>query len=92
MKNMKNKMKIADIVKVSPRGQIVIPKEIRKSLGIFPGKKLIVMTRDNEVLLKKIEQVSIREISEKVEKTAKEKGINVDELISEAIEWARRSK
>ena len=92
MKNMKNKIKIADIVKVSPRGQIVIPKDIRKSLGIFPGKKLIVMIRDEEVLLRKIEKVSIEEISEKIEKTAKKRGIDVDELIAEAIEWARRSK
>jgi AbrB family looped-hinge helix DNA binding protein len=35
---MKN-MKIEDLVKVSPRGQIVIPKEIRKKLGIVAGEK-----------------------------------------------------
>lgn len=89
---MKNKIKIADIVKVSPRGQIVIPKEIRNRLGIFPGKKLIVMTRNEEVLLKKTEEVSIEEISEKIEKTAKKKGIDVNSLVSEAVEWARKSK
>jgi AbrB family looped-hinge helix DNA binding protein len=92
MKNMKNKIKIFDVVKVSPRGQIVIPKDIRKSLGIFPGEKLLVMSRDEEVLLKKIKKASIEEISERVERTSKRKGINVDKLILEAIEWARKSK
>ena len=89
---MKNKIKITDIVKVSPRGQIVIPREIRNRLGIFPGKKLLVMTRDEEVLLKRVEEVSIEEISEKISKTAKKKEIDVDSLVSEAVEWARKSK
>jgi AbrB family looped-hinge helix DNA binding protein len=29
------------VVTTSSRGQIVIPKEIRKRLGILPGKKLL---------------------------------------------------
>ncbi len=29
------------IVKTSSKGQIVIPKEIRKELGITPGKKVL---------------------------------------------------
>lgn len=29
------------IVKTSSKGQIVIPKEIRKKLGITPGKKVL---------------------------------------------------
>jgi len=30
------------IIKASSRGQIVIPKDIRKELDIFPGKKLSI--------------------------------------------------
>ena len=92
MKNMKNKIKITDVVKVSPRGQIVIPREIRTRLGIFPGKKLLVMTRDEEVLLKRVEEVSVEEISEKISKTAEKNGINVNSLVSEAVKWTRKSK
>jgi len=84
--------KIEDIVKVSPKGQIVIPKEIRRRLFITTGEKLLVMSRDKEILLKKIENLSPEEIGEKVEKTAKERNIDIDELISEAVEWTRRSK
>lgn len=88
---MKNKTEV-DIVKISPRGQIVIPKEIRESLGIYPGEKLLIMRRDREVLIKKIEKATLEEISERVERLAKKKGIDVDKLIVEAIEWARKSK
>lgn len=84
--------KIEDIVKVSPKGQIVIPKEIRRRLGVSGGERLLVMSRGKEILIKKLEKLSIEEIGEKVEVIAKEKGIDVDKLIDEAIEWARRSK
>ena len=84
--------KIEDIVKVSPKGQIVIPKEIRRRLFITTGEKLLVMSRDKEILLKKIENLSPEEIGEKLEKTAKERNIDIDELISEAVKWAKKSK
>jgi len=86
------KEKIEDIVKVSPKGQIVIPKEIRNKLGVGSGEKLLVMTRDKEILLRKLEKLTIEEIGEKVEKTAKEKNVDIDKLISEAVEWARSSR
>jgi len=86
------KEKIEDIVKVSPKGQIVIPKEIRKRLGISAGEKMLVTSRDKEILIKKIEGLSIEEIGEKIEAVAEEKGIDIDKLIDEAIEWARKSK
>ena len=43
-------MKI-DTTKMSSRGQVVIPLDIRD--GIREGDKLIVIRRDNEIILKK---------------------------------------
>jgi len=84
--------KIEDIVKVSPKGQIVIPREIRKRLGVSTGERLLVMSRDKEILIKKMERLSIEEIGKKIDKITKEKGIDVDKLIDEAIEWARKPR
>jgi len=91
MKSMTNS-RIEDVAKVSPKGQIVIPKEIRKRLGITSGEKLLVMSRDKEILLKKIGEISLEEIGEKIERVAKDKETDVDKLIDEAIEWARKPK
>ena len=38
-------------VTVSPKYQIVIPKEIRESLGIFAGQKIQVLTYQNRIEL-----------------------------------------
>ena len=83
---------IEDIIKVSSKGQIVIPREVRKKLGVKSGEKLLVLTRDGDILLRKTKEVSIDEIAERIEKVTKEECIDVDKLVAEAVEWARKSK
>jgi len=39
------------ITVLGERGQVVIPKDIRKALNLETGAKLIVMTHENEVLM-----------------------------------------
>ena len=38
-------------VTVSPKYQVVIPKEVRESLGIFSGQKIQVLTFQNRIEL-----------------------------------------
>mgnify|MGYP001449000337 CR=1 FL=1 len=86
------KEQLEDIVKVSSKGQIVIPKHMRKKLGVKTGEKLLVLSRGSEILLRKAKETSIEEIANKVEDETKENCININELLDEAIEWARKSK
>ena len=36
---------------VSPKYQVVIPKEIRKTVSIKPGQKLLIYAKDNVIFL-----------------------------------------
>lgn len=81
--------KIEGVTKVSSKGQIVIPKEIRERLGISPGEKIVVLRRGEEIILRKAEELSLEEISKKVERAAEKEKVDVDKLIDEAIKWAR---
>lgn len=40
-------------LRVSPKGQISIPKEARDSLGIKSGEQLVMFVRKNQILLEK---------------------------------------
>jgi len=86
------KERLEDMVKVSSKGQIIIPKEVRERLGVRTGEKLLVVSRDGEILLRKTQGISIEEIAGKIEKQTKQESIDVDRLVDEAIEWARKSK
>ena len=84
--------KLEDMVKVSSKGQIIIPKDVRERLGVRTGEKLLVLSRDGEILLRKTEKMSIQEIAERIEKQTRKENVDVDKLLDEAVQWARRSK
>jgi len=83
---------IEDIIRVSSKGQIVIPSEVRRKLGIKGGEKLLVLTRDGDILLRKTKEPSVEDIATKLNNVVKDKGIDVDTLVAEAVEWVRKSK
>jgi AbrB family looped-hinge helix DNA binding protein len=45
---------IEEIVKVSPRGQIVIPIDIRKELDIKTGDRLLVKKDGGQITIQKL--------------------------------------
>lgn len=46
-----------DVTKVSDKGQVVIPKEIRDKFNFGEGSKLIVVATGNSVILQRIDTV-----------------------------------
>ena len=83
---------VEDIIKVSSKGQIVIPREVRKKMGVKGGEKLLVLTRNGDILLRKTKELSIEDIANKIEKATGQESIDVDTIVAEAVEWARKSK
>jgi len=51
-------MSLAKIVKLSKKGQIVIPSEIRDIMGIQSGKNVVIFIREDEVVLLSPEKYS----------------------------------
>ncbi len=83
---------IEDVIKVSSKGQIVIPREVRKKLGVRGGEKFLVLTRDGDILLRKTKNASFEELSKQIGKATTKESLDIDKLVTEAVEWARKSK
>ncbi len=49
-----------DTTKVSEKGQIVIPKEVRDKLGLKAGSKLIIIATNDLMIMQKAELVGER--------------------------------
>ena len=62
--------------KMSSKGQVVIPEEIRKELRLQPGAQFVVVGSDDVVILKAIAPPSMEDF---------------DELLAEARRQARRA-
>lgn len=77
-------MSEVELVKMSPRGQIVIPKDIRAILGLEGGERLAVKAQGDVILLKKVEIPELKkswsEIFRWGESFAKERGIKEEDV------------
>ena len=74
------------ITTVSPKGQVVIPQEIRKKLNIKPGTKYAVYGRDDTIIFKRIEVPGIEVFERLVDwgtEFARKKGISEDDVLKD---------
>jgi antitoxin PrlF len=76
---------MSDIITMSSKGQIVIPKNLREQLGIDTGANFAIFGEEDTVVLKKIKVPTAKEAFEKLHnwgvKLAKEKGLKEDDVM-----------
>ncbi len=76
-----------DVVRISSKGQIVIPARMRKELGLSEGDKLIIDKRGDVIVLKPVVKLSklrgvdkLEGASREVDKIRKEWDKEFDEI------------
>jgi len=75
--------------KLSTRGQVVIPEEIRNRLGLEPGEQFVVIGEGDVVVLKTLKPPKLEELKpllDKVQKAAEAAGVtpkDVERVIAE---------
>lgn len=84
------------ITKMSTKGQIVIPNDLRNEFNI--GEKLIVIKSDNKLIIKKASELD-KNLAEELEfakkteqallriENAKKEGMEFDDFITEMKKW-----
>ncbi len=78
--------------KLSSKGQVVIPENVRKELGLEPGAQFVVMGEGDLVILKKIEAPDRREflaLAKKVRSQARKAGVKHSD-VKNAVRTVRR--
>jgi AbrB family looped-hinge helix DNA binding protein len=84
----------AATTKMSSKGQVVIPEDIRKRLKLETGSQFIVMGEDDVVILKTIKPPSMAEFDTLITKAriqGKKAGLKQSDITA-AIAKARRNK
>ena len=80
--------------KMSSHGQVVIPEEVRNSLGLKEGTKFIIIGQGDSVILKSISLPSkdqFKNLASKARKSAKKVGLKKAHLKA-AIQRVRKQK
>ena len=72
---------------VGPKGQVVIPKRMRDTLGLKPGVEVILEMRDQEIVIKKPQvRGSYTEYFITTSSPKLKKPVNIKQLITEEAE------
>ena len=85
---------MATIASMSSRGQIVLPVSIRRKLNLGEGSQFLVISDDENILLKPVKEPSLDEfysLIEKAQETARKIGLTEDD-INETIKELRAEK
>ncbi len=78
--------------KLSSKGQVVIPEDVRKELGLEAGARFVVMGEGDVVILKKIEapdRDEFKALAAKVRAQARRAGVKRSD-VTKAVRSARR--
>ena len=75
----------AKIVRVTDKGQISIPMEMRNSVGIFNGDELFVVRNRESIILKKIKKSDFSDLLKHSEKVADKLWDNKEDDIWDTI-------
>ena len=83
----------AEIVKMSSKGQLVVPRDIRDEMGLMPSDRFISFPVKDGVVFKKVRMPNAKEefnsLAKDIRKQFKSKGITPKD-VDEAIKWARK--
>lgn len=58
--------------KLSSKGQVVIPEDIRDALGLKTGSQFVVVGQDDVIILKTLSQPSMNEFDSLIQKARKQ--------------------
>lgn len=71
---------IVEMGKISSRGQIAIPLDIREQLGLEEGSRVLFFTEDNTLLVKKITSQTFAQITQPFKEAARKAGLKESDL------------
>ena len=81
-----------ELAKVTSKGQITIPKQIREKLELKEGSKVIFLQRGNEIILKNSAMLALEEIQDAFKGEAERLGLKTDEDVVKLIKKFRKEE
>lgn len=71
---------IIEMGKISSRGQIAIPSDIRREMDLKEGEKVLFLFEEDTLLIKKVSMNTFEEITRPLREAAKKAGIKESDV------------
>ena len=81
-----------ELARVSSKGQITIPIEIRKKLNLKEGDKVLFAEENGNIFVLNASLVALREIQGNMKDEGKKQNLNSEEDVNQHVEKIREEK
>ena len=81
-----------ELAKVTTKGQVTIPKSIRKLLDLKEGSKILFIQKGNDVIIKNSAMIALENIQNEFDGEAKRLGLETEDDVVEMIKEYRKNK
>lgn len=81
-----------ELAKVTTKGQITIPKEIRKLLDLKEGSKIIFIQKGDDIVIQNSAMLALEKIQNAFEGEAERLGLESEEDVVELIKEHRKNR
>ena len=79
-----------DISRVTSKGQITIPMEIRKKLNLKTGDKVVFIEDGDKIIFANSSMIALREFQEAMKGEAEKAGIKSEEDLNKLVQEIRK--
>ena len=79
-----------DLARVSSKGQITIPVEIRKKLNLKEGDKVLFIEENGKILLANSSYIALKEMQDAMKDEAEKVGLVSEEDVNDLIKGIRK--
>ena len=79
-----------ELARISSKGQITIPKEVRKKLNLKEGDKVLFVEEDGKVVIANASYIAFKEIQQAMQGEAERQGLTSEEDVNKLIKEVRK--
>lgn len=79
-----------ELAKVTVRGQITIPIEIRKKLNIKDGDKVVFIEENGKIVIENSAMIALKEVQEAFKGEAERFGLKTEQDVVEMVKEVRK--
>lgn len=79
-----------ELAKITMRGQITIPKEIRKRLGVRDGDKVVFIEENGRIIIENAAMMALRDAQDAFAGEAERAGLKTEQDIVGMVKEVRR--
>lgn len=80
-----------ELARITSKGQITIPAEIRKKLNLKEGDKVIFIEEGDRIIFANSSMVALKEFQDKMKGVAEERGIYGEEDVDKLVREVRKA-